>query len=106
MLGGEENTSWEIEKRDGDEKAAKKTDRKYSIKPAVTTEEWNFFHCRTYSFFLELIYLTAPGLSYGTQDSSLLQNVGPLAAACKPLVAARGIQFPDQASNLGPLHWE
>ena len=27
-------------------------------------------------------------------------------AACKPLVGAREIQFPDQGSKLGRLHWE
>ena len=32
--------------------------------------------------------------------------MGSLAAACKLLVAACGIQFPKQGSNLGPLHWE
>ena len=31
---------------------------------------------------------------------------GIFAAACKLLVAACGIQFPDQGLNLGPLHWE
>ena len=31
---------------------------------------------------------------------------GSLVAACKLLVIARGIWFPDQGSNLGPLHWE
>ena len=29
-----------------------------------------------------------------------------LVAACRLLVEACGIQFPDQASNLGPLHWQ
>ena len=29
-----------------------------------------------------------------------------LVAACRLLVAACGIQFPDQALNLGPLHWQ
>ena len=29
-----------------------------------------------------------------------------LAAVCKLLVATRGLQFPDQGSNPGPLHWE
>ena len=31
---------------------------------------------------------------------------GSLVAAYKLLVIARGIWFPDQGSNLGPLHWE
>ena len=35
-----------------------------------------------------------------------LQHAGSLVVACKLLVAACGIQFPDQGSNLGPLHWE
>ena len=25
---------------------------------------------------------------------------------CQVLIAACGIQFPDQGANLGPLHWE
>ena len=29
-----------------------------------------------------------------------------LVAPCELLVAACGIYFPDQGSNLGPLHWE
>ena len=46
------------------------------------------------------IYLAVPGLSCRTQDlrSSLWHT--------RSLVAARGIQFPDQRSNLDPLHWE
>ena len=31
---------------------------------------------------------------------------GLLAAACRLLVTARGISFPDQGSNLGHVHWE
>ena len=37
---------------------------------------------------------------------SLLQRVGSLVVACGLLVVACEIQFPDQGSNLGPLHWE
>ena len=37
---------------------------------------------------------------------SQLQHVGSLIAACQLLVAACGIQFPDQGTNPGPLHWE
>ena len=46
------------------------------------------------------IYLAVPGLSCRTQDlrSSLWHT--------RSLLAARGIQFPDQGSNLDPLHWE
>ena len=44
------------------------------------------FVCLKYLF----IYLAALGLSCGMQES---------------LVVAHGIQFPDQGSNLGPLHW-
>ena len=49
-----------------------------------------------YSF----IYLAAPGLNCGTwalQSSS--HHEGSSALAC-------GIQFPDQGSNLGQLHWK
>ena len=47
-----------------------------------------------------LIYWAAPGLSCGTQDiQSWLWHAGSLLIAC-------GIWFPDQGSNLGPLHWE
>ena len=35
-----------------------------------------------------------------------LRHTGSLVAACKLLVAACGIEFPDQGSNPGPLHWE
>ena len=37
---------------------------------------------------------------------SQLQHTGSLVVACKLLVAAYNIQFPDQGSNLDPLHWE
>ena len=37
---------------------------------------------------------------------SLLWHVGSLVVACKLLVAACGIRFPDQGSNPGSLHWE
>ena len=37
-------------------------------------------------------------LSCGMQDLSV--------AACKLLVTADGVQFPDQGSNPGLLHWE
>ena len=46
------------------------------------------------------IYWAAPGLSCGTRDiQSWLWHAGSLLIAC-------GIWFPDQGSNLGPLHWE
>ena len=37
-------------------------------------------------------------LAWGTQELSVV--------ACKLLIAACSIQFPDQGSNPGPLHWE
>ena len=39
---------------------------------------------------------------------SQMQHVGSLAfiSACELLVAACRIQFPDQGSNLSPLHWQ
>ena len=53
------------------------------------------------------IYLAVSGLSWGMQDlCPLLWPVGSLVEACKLLIAARGIHFPDQGSNPGPLHWE
>ena len=52
-------------------------------------------------------FLAALGLSCGLQDlSSWLWHVGSLVVACKLSVAACGISFPDQGSNLGPLNWE
>ena len=33
-------------------------------------------------------------------------HAASLVAACELLVMARGILFPNQGSNLGPLHWE
>ena len=35
-----------------------------------------------------------------------LLHVGPLVMACELLVVTCGIQFPDQGSNEGALHWE
>ena len=51
------------------------------------------------------IHLAALGLSCGTRDL-YLRHAGSLLEACELLVVARGIQFPDQALNLGSLHWE
>ena len=51
-------------------------------------------------FFLIFIYFAAPCLSCSTQNRQFsLWCVGSIVAAC-------GIQFPDQGSNPGPLHWE
>ena len=65
---------------------------------------WKIFAC---------IYLAAPVLvaACGTFDlhcsmwdlRSSLRHVGSLFAACTLLVAACGIQFPDQGSNPGPF---
>ena len=53
------------------------------------------------------IYLAAPGLSCGTPDlRSLLEHAGSLVVACKLLVGAYEIWFPDQGWNPAPLHWE
>ena len=51
------------------------------------------------------IYLAVIYLSCGTQD---LYCCTPdlLVVAYELLVVARGIWFPDQGSNLGPLNWE
>ena len=50
-------------------------------------------------------YVAVLCLSCGTQDfRSSLRHVGSLLAACEVLVVACGIWFPDQGSNLGPLH--
>ena len=35
-----------------------------------------------------------------------LRHLGSLVVACELLVVTCGIQFPDQGSNPGPLHWE
>ena len=60
-----------------------------------------------FSNFIYLIYLAVPGLSGSTWSlGSSLWHVGSLAVACELLVATCGIQFPDQGSNPGPLHWE
>ena len=58
-----------------------------------------------YIYFLIFIYLALLGLSCGTGELQW-QHVGSLVAACELLIAACGIQFPDQGLNLGPLHWE
>ena len=59
-----------------------------------------FFFFFKEEFFKIFIYLAAPVLSCGTWDlRSSLQHMGSLIVVC-------GIQFPDQGSNRGPLHWE
>ena len=50
----------------------------------------------SYDTFIYLFGCTGPQL----------QHVGALVVACRLLVAVCGIQFPDQGSNLGILHWE
>ena len=45
------------------------------------------------------LYLVAPGLSCSRQAPQLQYAKSQLRHAC-------GIQFPDQISNPGPLHWE
>ena len=51
-----------------------------------------------YVLFFFLIYLAVLGLSCSMQDLFSC-GMGTLSSAC-------GIQFPDQALNPGPLHWE
>ena len=48
----------------------------------------------SYYLSLKKIYLAALGLSFGTQGLRWI------------FTTAYGIQFPDQGSNLRPLHWE
>ena len=50
-------------------------------------------------------YLRHVGSSLPRAGSSL-RHEGSSVVACKLLVVACGIQFPDQGSNPGPLHWE
>ena len=67
-------------------------------------------------FFLKylFIYIFGCGGSQLRHVGSLLRHAGSfgcgmrdlLVAACRHLVAACGIQFPDQGSKPGPLHWE
>ena len=57
-----------------------------------------FLRSFIYFFFFLIIYLAVLGLSCDMGD--LLVGTGEL------LVAAHGIQFLDQGSNPGPLHWE
>ena len=58
-----------------------------------------------FNIYFLFIYLAAPGLSCITWD--LRWGMWDLlVAAFELLVAARGIYFPDQGLNLGPLHWE
>ena len=54
---------------------------------------------RKSQFFKNICYL------FGCPRSSL-QHAGSFVVACKELVAACGIQFPDQGLNLGPLLWQ
>ena len=53
------------------------------------------------------VYLASLGLSYSTKDlQSSVMHVGSLMVACRLLVVSCRIEFPDQGSNLEPLHWE
>ena len=45
-------------------------------------------------------------LSYLPVLGLQLRHTGSLVVAREILAVARGIRFPDQRSNLGPLHWE
>ena len=56
--------------------------------------------CFLKKYLFIIIYLAAPGLHCGLED--LWSSVGLVWL----LVAACGIQFPDQGSNLGLPHWE
>ena len=57
-------------------------------------------------FFFLSVCLAAPGLSCSVQDPyASLWHVVSLAEACKDLVVACGIEFPNQGSNPGPP-WE
>ena len=61
----------------------------------------------TGTFFFFFKCLAAPGLSCSTQDPhASLWRVVSLAEACKHLVVACGIKFPNQGSSPGPLPWE
>ena len=59
------------------------------------------------SLFFIFIYFAAPDLSSGTWDFLVVASEIFLNSfACKFLVVAHEIYFPDQGLNLGPLHWE
>ena len=73
--------------------------RAESSLPEQTALAWPSLPGRHYLCFYSIfVHLTAPGLSCSGQDL--------LAMACKLLVAACGIQFPDTRFDLGPLHWK
>ena len=75
--------------------------------PVSTLSVYYTFLSHAYLFYIFFLYLAVPGLSCGTQDlQSSLQHVGCLVVTCKLLAVACGIQFSDQGSNPGPLHWE
>ena len=77
--------------------------------PSIRNQEGKF---GLYSRWVKIVssvlkYLFTTTLSCGMwYFQSLLQRVGSLVVACGLLVAACEIQFPDQGSSLGPLHWE
>ena len=52
------------------------------------------------------IYLSECAESQLQHTGSSLWHAGSLLVACKLLAAAYGIQFSNQGSNSGPLHWE
>ena len=66
----------------------------------ILTRSFNLFFFKILKIFNYFIYLAALALSCNTQDlRSLLWHAESLVAAC-------GIQFPDQGLNSGPLLWE
>ena len=61
---------------------------------------WKHTDLKAERFVFFNLYLAVPGLSCSTRDlPNFLQSVGSLVVACR-------ISFPDQGSNLCPLHWE
>ena len=79
----------------------------FRVLPVSWHFSYSFIYFRRSYYFLICIYLFVPALSCSTQGLPyLLRHVVSIVVAHELLVAACGIQFPDQGSNLGPLHWE
>ena len=69
-------------------------------------KKWIFLIVPNTLFLKYFLILAALGLSCGTQNlRSSLWYTGSLVAAWELHVVC-GIYFPDQRSNLGPLHWQ
>ena len=71
-----------------------------TLSPFVVNQSFFLFLIYIYLFiWLHWVLVVVRGIFVAAHEGSSLRHAGSLVAAC-------GIWFPDQGSNLGPLHWE